>query len=97
MQSVKPVLTIIVALQYYNSSMFHQMDLSGQDVKFLWRFLDIDEVEMEGILIAKTSSFVAVGKICKMSYPAMLVVVNFDQQTGALYAVHWYTLTFSAF
>ena len=85
MQSLKQVLTVIfVELQYYNASMFHQVDLSGQDVRFLWRFLDIDEVEMEGILIAKTSSFVAVGKIYKTLYPAILFVVYFDEHTCIL-------------
>ena len=47
--------------QFYNASLFHEINLLGQDVKFLWRFLDLNENEMEGVLIAKTNSYVAIG------------------------------------
>jgi len=41
--------------------MFHKEELLGEDVTFLWRYLDQDENEMEGIVIARTTSFVAIG------------------------------------
>ncbi len=43
--------------------MFHKEELLGEDVTFLWRYLDQDENEMEGVVIARTTSFVAIGNI----------------------------------
>ena len=43
--------------------MFHKEDLLGEDVTFLWRYLDQYENEMEGVVIARTTSFVAIGNL----------------------------------
>lgn len=45
----------------YNASYFRTIELLPGNVKFLWRFVDLDESEMEGIVVAKTKSYVALG------------------------------------
>jgi len=45
----------------YNASDYTEILLRGNDVKFLWRYVGNTQETLEGIIIAKTTSYVAIG------------------------------------
>merc|ERR1712223_1201223 len=45
----------------YNPSDYEEIKLRGDNFKFLWRYVGGRTDEIEGVIVAKTSSYVAIG------------------------------------
>ena len=47
----------------YNQSEYNIVPLNGPDFKFMWKLIGSYQDTLEGIIVAKTTSYVALGKI----------------------------------
>jgi hypothetical protein len=55
--------TSVINSKNYNITNYIVRKIRGDDFQFLWRFLGTEQSEMEGIIIAKTTSYASVGKL----------------------------------
>ena len=58
----------------YNQSEYNIVPLNGPDFKFMWKLLGSYQDTLEGIIVAKTTSYIALGKIF---YKPEVIYVNF--------------------
>ena len=47
----------------YNQSDYTVMPLNGEDFKFMWKLMGRFQDTLEGVIVAKTTSYVAIGKV----------------------------------